>query len=265
MSAARTNLSSQRIEFSDRQLGEGTFRIAYEATYIGGTRNQQAAVWKIFKPEYEQMEDEYYQEDFRVTEQAIRFAEDWNTTCPRGKEIQINQGDVKTDSSGSYLVEPLIRDFRKFTSNSGWIHPSQEDAVLAMEAFSHYTFHRSGGSMIVNDLQGRYKKDRYSKKPMKTRFELTDVAISSRRREYGVTDLGEKGIDSFFSNHVCNHFCNHDGEQWQRPRAPQQWFELSSGTSMLSSLVTNKLNLRSNATFRLGFDSIMEEDEDCDY
>ena len=96
------------------------------------------------------------------------------------------------------------------------------------------------------------------------RFELTDVAICSKSRLYGPTDLGEKGIDTFFSNHVCNKFC---GSNWKKPRAPRQWFELTSGTSMLSASLTEKLALkdRGKTKFVLNCDSILEEDGDYDY
>jgi len=263
-SAARTNLTSQRVDISSHILGEGSFRIAYEGEYIGGNRNRQAAACKQFKPQYEDMEVEFFQDDFRIADKAITLAEGWNAICPYGKEVLITKGDVHTLYGERYLVEPLIRDYTKFTSNSGWISPRCNDAVLAMEAFSHYTYHRSGGNLLVCDLQGRYKKNKYSKQHMKTRFELTDVAICSRKRLYGPTDLGEKGIDTFFYHHRCNKFCNRDGN-WQRPRQPADWFESCSGTSMFSSRMGNKLNLQSNATFKLGFDAILEEDSDCDY
>jgi Alpha-kinase family len=41
----------------------------------------------------------------------------------------------------NYLVEPLIRYFKKYTSNNGWIADAGW-AGEAMEAFSHYTYHR---------------------------------------------------------------------------------------------------------------------------
>jgi hypothetical protein len=261
-SAARTNLTSQRVNVSGNELGQGSFRVAYEGEYVGGNRNQQACACKQFKACFARMEDEFFQDDFRVADKAVQYAEEWNQFCEPAKEIMITVGDVHVVHGDKFLVEPLIREYRKFTSNSGWIEDSNEHAVLAMEAFSHFTYHRSGGNLLVCDLQGRLKKDRFSKKHMKSRFELTDVAICSRQRLYGPTDLGEKGIDSFFSNHVCNQFCHADGTRWQQPSAPEQWFEPSSGTSMFSSNISDKLTLQSRATFKLGLDDILEEDSE---
>ena len=164
-----------------------------------------------------------------------------------------------------------------------------------MEAFSHFTYHRSGGQLIVCDLQVRelfvlhwknvtlqivsYRRSSIinsaslsvnrgiantTDTTQKRRFELTDVAICSRRHRFGPTDLGEKGIDSFFHNHACNQFCSVDGH-WQRPRYTGQWFPKSSSTSMIRSSQSHLLNLGNRSTFRLGFIGILEEDSDKDY
>jgi hypothetical protein len=128
-------------------------------------------------------------------------------------------------------------------------------SAAAMEAFSHYTYHRSGGDLLVCDIQGRYRYNKFKKKS--SRYELTDTAICSRKRQFGPTDMGEKGMETFFHNHECNEFCNQDGVLWQRPRSTRAWFESSSGTSMLSSSLTEKLNTRNRTTFG-ALDSIFE-------
>jgi len=263
-SAARTNLSSRQVTISRCELGQGTFRVAFEGTYVGGTRNQQEAACKRFKPQFAGLEDEFFADDFRVAEKSIEFAEHWNAISDPTKTILVSKGDVMQDRGVKYLVEPFIRHYAKFSSNSGWI--ASTSCALAMEAFSHYTYHLSGGSLLVCDLQGRYRYNKFNKR--ESRYELTDPAICSIDRLYGPTDLGEKGIDTFFFNHKCNQFCNLNGELWLRPYAPAQWFEPSSGTSMFSSSVTDKLNLKSRATFKLGLDCITEDnglyDECCD-
>lgn len=233
---------------------------------IGGNRNQQEAACKAFKSKYRVLENEFFRYDFKVADRAIAYAEEWNEWCPVGNEILVSRGDVMRQNGRKYLVEPLIRYFTKFTSNNGWIASEHEEGwhVLAMEAFSHYTYHRSGGSLIVCDLQGRHRYDRFGGR--KTRFELTDPAICSRQRLYGPTDMGEKGIESFFANHVCNRFCHGDrGRRWQRPHAPREWFPSSSQTSMMTSRHAHMLNLNNTTTFRPGFDSVLEGDSDTDY
>ena len=169
---------------------------------------------------------------------------------------------MKTGASGDkYLVEPHIRDFKKFTSNTGWIEDSDGD-VLALEAFVTLTTNLVGVCLPVTSRVDTNPIG--SAKAHEERFELTDPAICSRKRQFGPTDLGEKGIESFFANHQCNEFCNHNG-RWQRPRQPRRWFAATSATSMFSSSLSHKLTLRSTAMFKLGFDSILEaEDSDED-
>lgn len=246
-SAARTNLTSQNVKFHGNQmLGQGTYLNAYAGTYLGGNRNQQEAVCKTFKRKYAKFETEFFASNLKTAAKAVEFAQDWNQICPPKKQILITYGSLHSINGKKYLVEPLIRYFEKFLSNNGWI-ASQEDAgwpVLAMEAFSHYTYHRSGGQMIVCDLQGRYRNDAFSKK--RCRFELTDPTICSRGRDYGVTDMGEKGIDSFFHHHRCNKFCN---RHWQRPVQTHKWFTHSSGTFMMSSETSHLLRRDNPATF----------------
>ena len=206
--AARTNLTSTSIQIHRHlHIDDGSFREVYEGTFVGGNRNQQKAACKCFKSKYSAFEKDFAVQDEKVTDKCIQYANDWNDFCMEGKEITINQGTVFDHAGRNYLVEPFIRDFKKYTSNSGTIMyrggKGETAERRAMEAFSHYSYHRSGGSLIICDLQGHYKK-RSGKKG--ARFELTDLAICSRKRLYGFTDLGEKGIESFFFNHTCNEY-----------------------------------------------------------
>jgi hypothetical protein len=97
--------------------------------------------------------------------------------------------------------------------------------------------------------------------PGKSRFELTDLDICSRARSFGPTDLGEKGIESFFYSHVCNEYCHADGKRWASPRNPRKWFERSPGTSMISSDNAWKLNIGVDTKFKPGLGGLLEEDE----
>lgn len=262
--AARTNLSSVNVRVNRNVvIGTGQFRIAYAGTYLGGNRNQQEAVCKQFRSKYSVLENEFYQSDFKVTERAIAFAEDWNDMCESGREILITYGTIHRSNGERYLVEPLIRYFEKFTSNNGWIAHVDDVgwAVLAIEAFSHYSYHRSGGQMIVCDLQGRYRYDRNRKN--RCRFELTDPAICSRRRNYGITDLGEKGIETFFARHVCNRFCNWDG-YWSRPNRTSCWFESTPSSSMIASSYSHLLSTQNPARFTRTLTTVYDEDDDDD-
>jgi len=242
MYAARTNLTSANVNIHENHvIGVGTFRTCFAGTYVGGTRNGQDAACKRFKPEFWNMEDEYFAQDVKIGQNVIMMATKWNEFCEKGKEIVVNSGTIHTSRSGiKYLVEPFIPKYEKFTSNNGYIADTKTVRVRCMEAFTHYSYHHTGGEMIVCDLQGRYKKKK------NRRFELSDPAICSRRRQYGPTDLGEKGIDSFFANHRCNEFCQ---SHWIKPLGqPRCWFPQSSGSTMLPSDCTDRLSLKNPTT-----------------
>ena len=50
------------------------------------------------------MEDEYFQADFRIADQTISFAEEWNDFCDHGKEILVSRGDIKQSNSGICFI-----------------------------------------------------------------------------------------------------------------------------------------------------------------
>jgi hypothetical protein len=226
-SAARTNLSSQNIHICGRKIAEGQFREVLEGTYAGGTRNQQAAVCKRFKWEYRHQSEEYFDCDFDIIDKVIACAELWNETFGGDFQIIINRGDIHYSNSNiAYLVEPFIRDFTNNTSNSGWIDETDDWEVRTMEAFSHFTYYCSNQNYLVCDLQGRYRYDRSGRK---SRFELTDPAICSTYKQYGPTDLGWEGIESFFANHVCNEYCE---THWSRPYG-RRHFRRTRGTTFV--------------------------------
>ena len=135
---------------------------AFKGQKNGGNRNQQVAACKHFKPEFCDLENELYSTDFQIADQVIKYAEQWNNFCSNGRKILISRGDIhETDCGTKYLVEPLIRYFTKFTSNTGWIAKEEDIGwhVQCMEAFSHFTYHASSGKKMVCDLQGRFWPD----------------------------------------------------------------------------------------------------------
>lgn len=80
----------------------------------------------------------------------------------------------------------------------GWVPPAD---LLEPEAFSHFTWCRSEGTMLVSNLQG-----------VKTScaYHFTSPVIHSEDQKFGASDLGPKGIKGFFQLHKCNQICN----QW---------------------------------------------------
>jgi len=103
-------------------------------------------------------------------------------------------------------ISPSLPSMR---GSSGWNKPIDVYSISDMdflEAFSHFTYARSRGKMMVVDLQGALHVVRGEKS-----FVLTDPAIHHRRAgkstRYGRTDLGRKGMRAFFESHKCNGIC----------------------------------------------------------
>lgn len=78
------------------------------------------------------------------------------------------------------------------------------------QAFSHFSYILSGKRMLICDLQGVFDNH-------KNIFNFTDPVIhyhdakkegARTRGVYGRTDLGQKGIQSFFNSHECNCLCD---------------------------------------------------------
>uniref|UniRef100_A0A7S4UNS1 Alpha-type protein kinase domain-containing protein n=1 Tax=Alexandrium monilatum TaxID=311494 RepID=A0A7S4UNS1_9DINO len=95
--------------------------------------------------------------------------------------------------------------FVKLNSNAGFVNETDysEHSEIA-QAFSHFTFDRSRGELLVVDLQGICGGD--SGNPY---FLLTDPQVHSRGafERFGAGDLGERGISAFFQKHRCGELC----------------------------------------------------------
>lgn len=107
-------------------------------------------------------------------------------------------------NNNKYIIGEKFMEgkYQKFNSNSGWVNPNTRSSDLCkfLQAFSHFTFHKSKGSVLVVDLQGTFTKDA---------IYLTDPAIHSNTEYYsfGKTDRKQLGVAEFFRSHECNKFC----------------------------------------------------------
>ena len=110
-------------------------------------------------------------------------------------------------------LEPWIPGkYEKKTSNAGQI---AKDSDLA-QAFSHFTWDRTEGDIMVADIQG-------------VENTLTDPQIHSQDTgRFGRGNLCCKGMDAFFLNHVCNDICHTlklQAHPHQPGSAPQEFSE----------------------------------------
>ncbi len=109
---------------------------------------------------------------------------------------------------------------RAGNSNNGWYRDSS-DWAQAMQALSHYSYHKTGGSFLLCDIQGGFGAHGAV---------LTDPAILSRSMTYGDTDMGPEGISNFFAVHRCNNYCD---PKWMKPAEPHNYYDPMRHTTVL--------------------------------
>ena len=103
-----------------------------------------------------------------------------------------------------YIYEEFMEGaYWKYNTNAGWVNPITSQYSDTTQAFSHYTWVKSGNRLIVCDLQGVTKGNKMF---------LTDPAIHSKnymllQPKTGGNNLGPPGIKKFFESHRCNTVC----------------------------------------------------------
>lgn len=230
-------------------LGEGATRRAYSCKITGTVGEWKSPpnrwlgglVFKIFKPEF-------YARGFRITDkdkemqnEAARLVSKFSKQCKPTKngepcpvymrtaslsvvkhEVRGASGSVICRAGDMILIEGKVGGvYEKFNSNTGWSCGNANSP----DALSHWTWVESGGDMLVCDLQGqrghpgvpgshkmRGQTDKYW-------YLFTDPAICSRNQRFGITDLGQKGIDTWFFHHKCSDFCKMLGIAGRVPQA----------------------------------------------
>ncbi|KAK3882577.1 hypothetical protein Pcinc_013055 [Petrolisthes cinctipes] len=140
---------------------------------------------------------EIYFEDVKLQMDAKLWGEEYNRHNPP-KKVDIFQMAIlemiEREGSPLYHLEHYIEgQYVKYNSNSGFVR--SEAIRMTPQAFSHFTFERSGHELIVVDIQG--VGDLY-----------TDPQIhTSHGNDYGDGNLGSRGMALFLHSHRCNSIC----------------------------------------------------------
>mmetsp|Transcript_32067 Transcript_32067/g.54720 ORF Transcript_32067/g.54720 Transcript_32067/m.54720 type:complete len:256 (+) Transcript_32067:174-941(+) len=221
--ARRNNSSRAKIPASSftHPFAEGGFRYVAKGKYTVGDRVGEDCVCKWFKTGHVD-EARYFDLDIRAMGRAHDLVREWNGRRMIDKIVKVNIPEVWTRRSrgDKVLLEPFIHNYQKFNSNSGWAD-NQTPWPRVMQALSHFSYHISGGQYLLCDLQGGVYDEAVV---------LTDPVIMSSNKVYGVTDLGPKGISSFFSHHVCNEYCS---PKWSKPSDRNCYYPPTAGTRMI--------------------------------
>ena len=173
---------------------------------------------KWFKNEYE---NNSFNTDLEAVEQTTRIISSWNRSMNTGVLIRINFPEVWTVQGRKSFVEPYYENFFKINSNTGWTVSISNSMVEMLQALSHYSYHVSSGQFVICDLQGGLYRDYVV---------LTDPVVLSRNQRFGPSDLGPKGMSTFFHHHRCNRFCH---ANWTQPRDQNNYFQRTASTTMV--------------------------------
>ncbi|KZV78397.1 kinase-like protein [Exidia glandulosa HHB12029] len=120
--------------------------------------------------------------------------------------MRVNSGEM---AGSVYLVDRwLPGDFIKFSTNveAGASGSGDHLSFASLcDAFPHWTLATAG--LAVVDIQGIFTLEVGNEGIQKKVLTLFDLMIHSEEERFGLGDEGQKGIDSFKSQHRCNRVC----------------------------------------------------------
>lgn len=228
------------IHKRSKPFGQGAMRIVYYARTAVSTNR---FVVKAYKEKEGRSPKglAHMAEDMRCQTLCKAFALEFNaltggehtidfivTACLKG---------ISGTSDVDYLsLEPCIPgEYVKYNGNTGYIKKDvPEDGFnKAAQAFSHFTFERSRGEMLVCDLQG-------------SGCVLTDPVVHTRdakRFKLSSTNFNKAGFKYFFATHDCNAICRKLGLQSNREMVARDRFDFRTSWPILDQTVccSNKL------------------------
>lgn len=196
------DLSVEREPFQ-----EGGMRLAYRARERFPDGGEIDVVLKCFKEDVLQGQDEgeLIKSEAMTQMVAEDFAQQFNKLCSskglphRLAFVPVSVAqipDLETFQDETYSVEPFLPgDYKKYNDNNG--HNEIESDVVG--AFCYFTYHQTGGALVVTDIQG-----------VGTFY--TDPQIHTLDGTgFGAGNLGEDGINRFLRTHQHTLLCEQLG------------------------------------------------------
>lgn len=186
------------IQTRSKPFDQGAMRTASYARTLASTDR---FVVKAFKKEHKDLA--FVTEEMKGQALCKAFALEFNALLnPKYSLDFVVTAALQPQSRGGACIsiEPFIDGkYIKYNNNGSYVNEDLPDDPCnqAAQAFSHFTFERSWGQFMVNDLQGVGNL-------------LTDPAILTKDPErFKLCDanINAEGFKFFFASHKCNALC----------------------------------------------------------
>lgn len=124
MSYSRTNDATKADILRQKIFAHGTFKDVYQRTYTEGPRKGHKCVAREFRKS-STVESQYFNDELAILARTQTIIDNFHKAKVINRDILSNtpaiwqylEGEKKTKLS---LIEPMIENFEKFNSNSGW-------------------------------------------------------------------------------------------------------------------------------------------------
>jgi len=190
-----------KVKMEKKPFNKGAMRECFRLKKLSnyaGAENWNHTHNFVAKRYMEEVERDVYFTDVKLQMDAKLWGEEYSRHNPPKKvdifQMYILEFKDRPDQPLYHCEHYIEGVYIKYNSNSGFVDV-ENNLRFTPQAFSHFTFERSGHQLIVVDIQG--VGDLY-----------TDPQIHSiDGKEYGDGNLGAKGMALFFYSHVCNDIC----------------------------------------------------------